>query len=251
MSAVSPRWHRAADRAARDARRDRTAARMRPRRASLWPALGLLAALALGGVGWAARDGLALPPRLAIHGELRQMDRQRVVDALSPHLQRGFFAVDLQALEAAATSLPWVRNAQAGRVWRRWGVALRIVERVPLAHWRAGGLLDTEGELFYPAQATPLPLQLGGPPLRRAAVVDCYRKLQHLFSPDPAYRIVGLELSVQHGWQLAFAELDVMLGHAPLHSAQRLIALLRRGLLDRHPHPERIDMRYPNGLAIR
>ena len=199
--------------------------------------------------GWLA----SLPvSALSVHGERQHLDRQRIVETLSPHLRAGFWRLDTDAARRALESLPWVRRATLRRLWSRQAVAVEVIERRPLARWRDGGVLDSDGELFYPRGDLALTLRFGGPLGRRAEVLARYWALQSMFAGDPAFRITALELDILHGWRVAFPGMEVMLGHEdPMASARRLVSLLRLGLLDRQPRPERIDLRYRNGLAVR
>ena len=224
-------------------------ARRRPPRGALVAALALVALSSGGVVGHWLSSALV---ELELAGEWRHVDRERVAEALSAHRRRGFLRADTGAMRRAVESLPWVRSAEVRRAWSRWAISVNVAERRALARWRGGGLVDADGEPFDPPGGVEPALRLGGPPGRRAEVVGSYWELRRVFAGDPAFRITALELDGLHGWRVAFPGMDAMLGHGdPAAGARRMLSLLRAGLLDRRKSAERIDLRYPNGVAVR
>ena len=93
--------------------------------------------------GWIGADRWALT-HLRATGRFEHVDPRLVQRALLPHAKRGYFAVDLQAAQAAVARLPWVDQAQ---VRKRWPDVLEvtITEHRPFARWGRDRLLSDRG----------------------------------------------------------------------------------------------------------
>ncbi len=75
----------------------------------------------------------------------------------------GLLSADLEAVKHGIQANPWVY--QVG-VTRRWPAALylQVTEEVPVARWGSDGLLNHEGDIFWPEQLSrysELPLLTG------------------------------------------------------------------------------------------
>lgn len=169
-----------------------------------------------------------------------------------------FFTVDLQAVRAAFEAVPWVRRAAVRRVWpNRLHVA--IEEHRIFAAWTAGRFLNTFGEPFWvnPGEVEedgPLPA-LAGPDGSELEVLRRFVELTGQLQPLGT-RPVSLALSARHAWSAELA------GGTTL-TLGRDQGLSIRERVDRFVHaypdlaartgqwPRVIDLRYPNGFAIR
>jgi cell division protein FtsQ len=61
--------------------------------------------------GWAGAERWPLRT-VAVEGRLERVADAQIVAAVYPHAQRGFFAVRLEAAQAAVAELPWVERAE-------------------------------------------------------------------------------------------------------------------------------------------
>lgn len=173
-------------------------------------------------------------------------------------VQGNFFTVDLQAVRAAFESVPWVRRATVRRVWpNRLEVA--IEEHRVFAAWNDAQFLNTFGEPFTvnPDEAEEdgiLPM-LAGPEGTEREVRQKYLELTEQLRPIEL-RLAALALSARYAWS---ATLDngttLILGREQGLSTRERVARLvqawpaltaRLGL-----PPGTVDLRYPNGFAIR
>ncbi len=200
----------------------------------------------------------ALPLRiLQVTGELAHLDRADVVDALQGKVSGTFFTVDLDAIRAAFETVPWVRRAQVRRLWPD-RVEVRVEEHLPLARWgdaSQGQLVNVHGEVFTAALDGQLPV-LHGPPGSAAEVTGRYATLREQFAALQLEPVQVL-LSRRHAWQLRLSNgLILQLGRDsdkdPL--AQRVghfIEAYPRTLAKLNRRLEYVDLRYPNGFALR
>ena len=111
----------------------------------------------VGGAQWPLRT-------LRVQGDLQRVDEARLRATVLPHARRGFFAVELDRIQAAVLALPWVERAEVRKHWPDV-LEVRIVEHTPFARWGDARLLSANGRLFPVARAAvPAGLpQLDGP----------------------------------------------------------------------------------------
>ena len=196
---------------------------------------------------------------IVVRGELKHATRAEVA-AAAAGFGGNFFAVDLGALRRRFEQSPWVRRVDARRVWPD-RIEVRLEEHVPLARWGDEGYVDTYGEPFSAAlagdAAAALPL-FAGPAGTEGEVARRYRLFAAILAPlgDRPERVI---LTPRHAWQLRLASgLAVELGRDGTEPVeQRLahfasvwpqaLALLPPGGPDAHY----VDLRYPNGFALR
>ena len=133
-------------------------------------------------VGSGARRSIGRSRKVEVGGQFQRVAPVQIEAAVAPFRGAGFLSVDLDALQAALESIPWVDRA---RVERRWpnGVRVMITEHVPAARWGEDGLMNTRGELFLrDARHIPPELpQLIGPEGTEAQVAKLY--LETLSAP--------------------------------------------------------------------
>lgn len=216
----------------------------------------LLLALYLG--GRALVQSPAFPLRvIQVQGDLRHVERMQIVDALQGRVAGTFFTVEIEAIRAMFEAIPWVRRAEVRRVWPD-RLEVRLEEHVPLAHWgQADGarMVSVHGELFSGLSETELPL-LAGPRGSEREVVRRYALFREVLAPL-ALEPRQVQLSARHAWQLRLSNgLTVQLGRDsdkdPLRDRlARFVEVYPRTLARLARHLEYVDLRYPNGFALR
>jgi cell division protein FtsQ len=188
--------------------------------------------------------------RIELTGSVQHLTREQVEAAVSGRAAGNFFAVDIAAVRAGIETLPWVRRAAVRRVWPdRLEVA--VEEHVPLARWGNGQLVNSFGERFPGRVDAVLPLFVG-PPGAEGEVTRQYFRFASAVVPlgTALERVV---LTPRLAWQLRLANgLHLMLGR----DADQADARLRR-FVEIYPSVEKkkaheyVDLRYPNGFALR
>ena len=217
------------------------------------------AALVYAGAHVAMHSPLLPLRQLALRGALTQVTREQVEGAA--RLGAGtFFSVDLDAVRRAFEALPWVRKVEVRRVWpERIEVALE--EHVALARWgsdtQAKRLVNTYGEVFEGelSDAARLP-QFAGPPGSAAELTRRYGAFRQALAP------LGLEprqvlLSPRSAWQVRLSNgLTLELGRDQLkvpvlERLSRFVAFYTQTLGSLERRLDYVDLRYPNGFALR
>jgi cell division protein FtsQ len=169
-----------------------------------------------------------------------------------------FFGADLAEVRAALEALPWVRRVEVRRAWPD-RIAVRIEEHVAFARWPDDRLVNTFGELFTGSALPELPL-LGGPPGSEREVTERYRLFRALLAPiggDPR----SVLLSPRQAWQVRVTlpdrpALTLDLGRdqpkQPVNERlARFVAVYPTTVGKLASHIDYVDLRYPNGFALR
>lgn len=168
-----------------------------------------------------------------------------------------FFTVDLEQAQAAFEQLPWVRRASLRRVWPD-GIELVLEEHHPVARWTPqdgeARLVNDRGEVFSAVSVEVLPV-FSGPEESAARVLGRYREFSGALATI-ARTPVAVRLSPREAWQVKLDDGVVLeLGRdqpkAPL--SERLVRFTAHygAVTDRLHAIGVVDMRYPNGFALR
>lgn len=176
--------------------------------------------------------------------------RAAIEAAIRSHLAGNFLSVDVGALRAGLEQVPWVRTASVRRVWPdRLEVSLE--EHVALARWGDEALVSVRGERFAAKSDAPLPLFIG-PAGAEGELARGYARFAPLVEPLGS----GLErvvLSARRAWQIRLADgTSLMLGRDEARAEERLRRFVEvRAAVGPARPGSTIDLRYPNGFAVR
>ena len=212
-----------------------------------------LVALPVAGVvqGW--WGGAYWPLRtLRVEGALGRVDRAQLQAAVRPLAQRGFFAVDLVAIQNALGKVAWVERAEVRKQWPDV-LEVRIREYRPFAHWGQGRVLSERGHLF-PATALRLPAGmplLDGPDARVPDVVGLYNAARDQLVAVGGARSVVLDR--RGSWTITLKDgTDIVLGRNDAEQRLSRFAALLPQLQAQDPRRRlaRADLRYTNGFAL-
>lgn len=217
------------------------------------------AALLVAAVIWGAPRWRLYPlNEVRVANELHQVRRGEIEQTLRVLLHGNFFTVNIEALRLALEQLPWVRRAE---VWRRWPsqVEIRIEEHRAAAFWGDGNdrLVNTYGEIFAATlpRETSLP-KLSGPTGTSAEVLLRHEEFAKILQPT-GHLPVQVVLSPRQAWVLKLEDgLLIELGReqakAPVRTRlQRFVDHYPTLSASPHGQPIAVDMRYPNGFALR
>ncbi len=225
----------------------------------------LVLALLYVGYRWVAQQPMFDLRRIQVQGidgkPLRYVDVATVRSGALPRIRGNFFTVDLNAARAAFETVPWVKHASVRRAWPNRLVVL-VDEYVVLGTWggQDGRLVSVDGLLFTANLAEAeeegaLPL-LEGPDDSAREVAQRFADLRQWLAPL-ALAPRELRLSTRYAWT---AKLDngIELNLGRTHVRNDMKARIDR-FASVYPQlaaalPDRIDvidLRYPNGLALR
>ena len=206
---------------------------------------------ALAGIYLVLRSELLPPMRLQIMTPLGETTGEEIEAALRGRAAGNFFAVDLAEVRAGLERLPWARRVGVRRVWPdRLEVSLE--EHVALARWGDESLVNIQGERFFAKTGEFLPVFLG-PGGAEAEVARRYARFAQALAP--LGRLERVVLTPRFAWQLRLENgLHLMLGRDAELAEARLrgfVAVYDKTLSRVPGRHEYVDLRYPNGFAVR
>jgi cell division protein FtsQ len=220
-------------------------------------AAGFLAGIALlvctvAGVTLLWRSASFPVKTVQVLGSLSKTSVEEVSAAARAKIKGNFFAVSPAEVRAGVEGLPWVRRASVRRIWPD-RLEVTLEEHVALARWGDDSLVSTQGEVFRAETKEPLPLFLA-PAGTGREVARRYARFSAAVAPleVPVERVV---LTARYAWQLRLANgLTLMLGRDADVAEERL-----RRFVEVYPVTlktiqrthEYVDLRYPNGFALR
>src|SRR5450830_459843 len=209
-------------------------------------ALVLFALLTSGG-WWLAQRPMFTLKTIRVEGQAQTQLRR--VNALTfrasalPRIKGNFFTADLDAVRSAFESVPWVRKAMVRREWPN-KLIVSIEEHRALGTWGDDGrLLSIKGDVFTAnlaeAEDDGELLEFDGPEGSEKEVVKRFDQFRHWFGTVKLYN--GMTV------QLGRADSDVTLKDR----INRLVSVYPQLLERLQGKIEDVDMRYPNGLALK
>lgn len=187
-----------------------------------------------------------------LEGDYRHIDRFEIEQLLSPFIGHHLSKSDLHALEYSLRAMPWIRKVVIQRVWSDT-LVIHLQEREPIAYWGKNALLDANGELFVPhlVGSDNLPVFVAGPG-REKYMLAFYRLLQHHLFPL-GLKIDAVEEKQSRAYIVKLANTPhLYLGRDHLQERLERFVVAYQGGFDQHIDKVAcIDLRYPNGFAVR
>lgn len=224
-----------------------------PLKRLIWPVLLLV-------LGVVAYEGAqrALPyvdrpiSKVSVDGELSYISQQAVQQRIAPYIQASFLQINLSGMRQELEQMPWIAHAEVRRVWPDQ-IMIRLEEQLPVARWGDEALLNNAGHAFAPRESANyqhLP-RLAGPQRAQRQVMQQYQVLSQMLRPL-GFSIIALEMRERGSWYLRTAQgIDLLLGRDHIvDKMRRFAAIYEKALKAQQPNIARIDLRYPNGLAV-
>ena len=186
-------------------------------------------------------------------GRLRKVTRQQIEQIVRNEITGNFFTVNLSAVRQALSELPWVRTAQINRDWPD-GLNVLLEEHKVLAHWGSSALVNTYGEIFRAVAEEELPLFVGPMEESSREMAQRYINFSKILEPLKQH-IVELNLSPRYAWCIRLETGTVLeLGRGQTETAlARYSSVYDHSIarLNQEIQPDYMDLRYPNGFAVR
>lgn len=184
---------------------------------------------------------------------VNRVDHQEVQNLLLPLVDHGFFTVNVEYIRDRLRQMPWVSDIFVRRTWPDQ-IEITVVEKNALARWNNNSLLSEAGELFSPKQETyPANLpQFVGPPGQQVLMRDYFNQINRLLIPLRA-KIAYLELTPYFTWKLTLDNgITLQIGHKDiLTRLGHFVKVYPKIVGKRATDVEYVDLRYPNGVAVR
>lgn len=215
----------------------------------IWPAIAGIGALLL--VMLMPRGEFLPTQKIRISGQFSELDKAEVQQQLRPHLGKGFFAVNIERIQAEVLSQPWVSSVSIHRVWPN-ELSVRIVEKKAYARWDDDHLLSRAGDVFAADTSgfASLPL-IQGYAGQSKAVLQRFRQTRQRLAGH-GLGIVEYREDSKGALTLKLdSGLAVSLGSDELQrKMDQLMAVYDLHIRNRTAFIEHIDFRYSNGFAV-
>ncbi|MCH8620205.1 cell division protein FtsQ/DivIB [Undibacterium sp. TS12] len=191
---------------------------------------------------------------------LRHVNPLTIRNTALPRIRGNFFTANLDAVRAAFEAVPWVRRASVQREWPN-KLIVTLEEHVALGTWGEDGrLISVKGDVFTAnlaeAEDDADLIALNGPEGSEKEVLAQYLEFKNWFAkinlaPE------SVNYSSRYAWGLKLNNgMQVELGRVQdantLKSrVDKLMQVYPQLLASLQDSIENVDMRYPNGLALR
>ncbi|MHB1947500.1 MAG: cell division protein FtsQ/DivIB [Gammaproteobacteria bacterium] len=184
---------------------------------------------------------------------VQHVDQEAMQQVLTPLVNKGFFAIDVETIKDRLLQSPWVSKAIVQRVWPD-KILITVVEKAPTARWNNTSLLSNNGEIFSPdvkSYPSHLPLFVG-PEGKHIHMLQYYKKLSSLLTPLH-FKIARFELTPERTWRLTLDNgVKLSVGYKDvLTRMNHFVKVYPKIIGNRVADVDYVDLRYSNGLAVR
>jgi cell division protein FtsQ len=228
---------------------------------------GILFALVAMAVLYAISLQLIKPPLFpikeinvqVIHGteknkiELQNVTRKQIERLVRNEIAGNFISVNLTEVREAFVKLPWVREARVNREWPH-GLSVTLEEHQALAYWGSHALVNTYGEVFRVTVDMDLPVFTGPNEASAHEVAQQYGRFSKILTPLQQH-IAEISLTPRYAWRLQLNTGTVLeLGRNEIEERLiRYVSVYNHSIarLNQEEPLAYVDLRYPNGFAIR
>ena len=191
--------------------------------------------------------------RVVINGEFNYLSERDVIDLIDENVQTGFLTLNLPDLNRKIVEQDWIRSSSIRRSWPAT-LIVNIEEEIPVARWGEQQLLNNVGDyidVINKDSVSHLPVifsQAGD----TKEIIKIYQLISELLGPV-GLRIDKVESDNAGSWTLTvLSDIKIILGRDQLvEKLQRLQSVWMAELSSQEKNINAIDLRYPNGLAVK
>ena len=224
----------------------------------------LTLALLASGLWWLAQRPMftlqVIRIESASEAPLQHINPLTIKSTALPRIRGNFFTANLNIVRQAFEVVPWVRKATIRREWPN-KLVVTLEEHQPLGTWGdEGRLISVAGDVFTAnlaeAEENGELLEFNGPEGTEKEVVERYAELRAWLAPV-SLAPESLTLSRRYAWSVKLNNgMTVELGREQSHTTvkdrvARLVSIYPQLVARLQDRIESVDMRYPNGLALK
>ncbi|SEP89623.1 cell division protein FtsQ/DivIB [Nitrosomonas ureae] len=187
------------------------------------------------------------------NSQLQNVTYAQIENLVRKEIEGNFISVNLTALREAFVKLPWVRDARVNREWPH-GLNVTLEEHQALAYWGSQALVNTHGEVFRVTADVDLPVFIGPNEASALEVTQQYRRFNQILAPLQQ-QIEQVMLTQRYAWRIHLNTGTVLeLGRNEIEERLiRYVSVYDHSIarLNQQESLVYVDLRYPNGFAIR
>lgn len=188
-----------------------------------------------------------------IIGERKHVSEADIEKIVHRYTGDNFVKMDVAQLQQALIEKPWVASVAVRKVWPNT-IEVRVDEQQAVARWHDKGVLNAQGVFFFPNEKTlptDLPV-LTGPEDMAKKILLSYHDFSAILTAK-ALKIKRIFVTDRHAWQIQLTNgVIIKLGTVDRNKRLRRFARVWPKLTAHHKKPiSVIDLRYPNGMAVR
>jgi cell division protein FtsQ len=193
-------------------------------------------------------------PVQSVHivGSFRHLQQGELRHEVAPLASKGFFGMNVSAVQQRLQSLPWVEQVSVRRVWPDQ-LSIAVREQQPVAYWGDAAFLNPRAEVFEPEYLADLPdlPRFEGPEGHQQRVLLMYQRLQHALQPLKL-SVATLRLDARRTWYMQLSnDLTVEIGRSdPVERIERFVRAYPAILAAGSGQVMSVDLRYSNGFAV-
>lgn len=190
---------------------------------------------------------------VVIEGKTQHLDRGKLGQIIANDLTANLLEVDIESVQALVSEQPWVRVSSIRRDWPDT-LLVEVEEEVPVARWGERGLLNHQGDIFWPElskEYRSLP-RLSGPAPDTERVMSQFHDFNQMLKPM-GLSVVALDLEARGAWTIELDnQIKVVVGREAINARlQRFLTLYKQRLAAQAADIETIDIRYTHGVAVK
>ena len=191
--------------------------------------------------------------RVVINGEFNYLSERDVIDLIDENVQTGFLTLDLPELNRKIVEQGWIRSSSIRRSWPAT-LIVNIEEEIPVARWGEQQLLNNVGDYIDVTNkdsVSHLPVIFSQDGDTKE-IIKVYQLISE-FLGTVGLRIDKVESDNAGSWTLTvLSDIKIILGRDQLvEKLQRLQSVWMAELSSQEKNINAIDLRYPNGLAVK
>ncbi|MDO8702947.1 MAG: cell division protein FtsQ/DivIB [Undibacterium sp.] len=224
----------------------------------------VLLALVMSGMWWVIQRPMFTLKVIRVEGVeknvLRHVNALTIRDSALPKIRGNFFTTNLDAVRSAFESVSWVRKASVQREWPN-KLIVTLEEHQVLGTWgEQGRLISIKGDVFTAnlaeAEEDADLIELAGPDGSEKEVLARYLDFKAWFSKISLVPEL-VHYSNRYAWSLKLNNgMKVELGRVQDESTLQkrvgqLLLVYPQLVASLQDSIESVDMRYPNGLALK
>lgn len=183
----------------------------------------------------------------------KQIARDDLREIVKPLVMPGFFAINVETIRDRLLQLPWISEVVVTKRWPN-EVTINLSEKIPAARWNKDNLLSTDGQVFRPKDIDHSAnlVDFVGPDGQQITMLKYFVNINRILEPLHA-KISYLELTPYATWKLKLDNgMTLKIGQNDILTRMtHFVKVYPKIIGDQATNVDYIDLRYPNGMAVR